>query len=117
MTPQFLAARTINSLIYQGLWWIIITCWGFKKRNNGAREVSWEAGCYLKAIKARGSKRGSPSTQRSRARAVTHHLVQRGHQDAQGGERHPQNAELHVVVGVEENTQRDGDLWRGTRRF
>lgn len=37
------------------------------------------------------------------------HLVQGGHQDAQGGERHPQDAELHVVIGVEENTQRDGD--------
>lgn len=37
------------------------------------------------------------------------HLVEGGHQDAQGGERHPEDVEFHVVVGVEEDAQRDGD--------
>lgn len=85
------------------------------KKKQGSTEGFLPGWVLLKGDESKGQHLGAQPPQRSRA--VTHHLVQGGHQHAQGGERHPQNAELHVVVGVEENTQRDGDLWRGTRRF
>lgn len=89
----------------------------FKKREHG--RYPGRLGAPSRRPKP-GAAVGAQPPQRSRPAltvTVTHHLVHRGHQHTQGGEHYPQKAELHVVVGVEENTQRDGDLCKGHGGF